>query len=58
MSAPRLLVSILVNNYNYGRFLREAIDSALHQTYTNTEVIVLKYGSSAGLQGALAEAES
>ena len=56
MSAPRLLVSILINNY--GRFLRDAINSALHQTYTNTEVIVLKYGSSAGLQRALAEAES
>ena len=28
MSSPRPLVSILINNYNYGRFLREAIDSA------------------------------
>jgi glycosyltransferase involved in cell wall biosynthesis len=45
MSAPRPLVSILINNYNYGRFLREAIDSALHQTYPNTEVIVVDDGS-------------
>ena len=25
-------VSIIINNYNYGRFLKGAIDSALHQT--------------------------
>jgi|SRR5919199_3191412 glycosyltransferase involved in cell wall biosynthesis len=38
-------VSILINNYNYGRFLAEAIDSALNQTYSNTEVIVIDDGS-------------
>ncbi|MEW6635766.1 MAG: glycosyltransferase [Actinomycetota bacterium] len=39
------LVSILINNYNYGRFLPEAIESALNQTYPNTEVIVVDDGS-------------
>jgi glycosyltransferase involved in cell wall biosynthesis len=39
------LVSILINNYNYGRFLQEAIDSALNQTYSPTEVIVVDDGS-------------
>jgi glycosyltransferase involved in cell wall biosynthesis len=43
MNGP--LVSILINNYNYGRFLSEAIDSALGQTYGNTEVIVVDDGS-------------
>jgi glycosyltransferase involved in cell wall biosynthesis len=38
-------VSILINNYNYGRFLQEAIDSALNQTYSPTEVIVVDDGS-------------
>lgn len=41
----RPLVSIIINNYNYGRFLREAIDSALKQTYLHTEVIVVDDGS-------------
>jgi glycosyltransferase involved in cell wall biosynthesis len=39
------LVSIVVNNYNYAQFLRRAIESALDQTYTNIEVIVVDDGS-------------
>jgi cellulose synthase/poly-beta-1,6-N-acetylglucosamine synthase-like glycosyltransferase len=35
------LVSVVVNNYTYGRFLREAIDSALNQTYPRVEVVVV-----------------
>jgi glycosyltransferase involved in cell wall biosynthesis len=38
-------VSIIVINYNYSRFLRQAIDSALAQTYSSTEVIVIDDGS-------------
>jgi len=44
-SVEKILVSIVINNYNYGRFLREAIDSALAQTYPNTEIIVVDDGS-------------
>jgi glycosyltransferase involved in cell wall biosynthesis len=39
------LVSILINNYNYGQFLADAIDSALSQTYPYIEVIVVDDGS-------------
>ena len=39
------LVSIIINNYNYGRFLAAAIDSALTQSYAQTEVIVVDDGS-------------
>jgi Glycosyl transferase family 2 len=47
---PRLqqscpLVSIIINNYNYAQFLREAIESALNQTYPALEVIVVDDGS-------------
>lgn len=45
MMRERRLLSIVVNNYNYGRFLREAIDSALAQSYPWTEVIVVDDGS-------------
>jgi len=37
--------SIIVNNYNYGRFLRRAIDSALAQTQQPSEVVVVDDGS-------------
>jgi glycosyltransferase involved in cell wall biosynthesis len=43
--SQELLVSIIINNYNYGRFLKQAIDSAVHQTYCRTEVIVVDDGS-------------
>lgn len=39
------LVSVVINNYNYGRFLSEAIDSAINQTYPGVEVIVVDDGS-------------
>jgi glycosyltransferase involved in cell wall biosynthesis len=38
--------SIVIVNHNYARFLRQAIDSALAQTYGNTEVVVIDDGSS------------
>ncbi|MEL6937458.1 MAG: glycosyltransferase, partial [Cyanobacteria bacterium J06607_17] len=44
----QLKVSIVINNYNYERFLSEAIDSALEQTYQNVEVIVVDDGSMDG----------
>jgi hypothetical protein len=41
----RPLVSIIINNYNYGRYLGEAIRSALQQTYAAVEVVVVDDGS-------------
>jgi glycosyltransferase involved in cell wall biosynthesis len=39
------LVSIVISSYNYARYLREAIDSCLQQTYPEIEVIVVDDGS-------------
>ena len=39
------LVSIIITNYNYGHFLKCAIDSALQQSHPAVEVIVVDDGS-------------
>jgi glycosyltransferase involved in cell wall biosynthesis len=39
------IVSIVVSNFNYGRYLRQCIDSALRQTYSDVQVIVIDDGS-------------
>lgn len=52
---PDIFVSIIINNYNYARFLRAAICSALHQTYQRTEVIVVDDGSSDASREIIAE---
>ncbi len=45
-SSPEPLVSVLVPNKDYGRFLTAALDSIRAQTYVNLEVIVCDDGSS------------
>ena len=35
------LVSIVMPNYNYAQFIRQALESALEQTYDNIEIIVV-----------------
>jgi glycosyltransferase involved in cell wall biosynthesis len=39
-------VSIIIPVYNGSNFLKEAIDSAIAQTYKNIEIIVINDGSS------------
>lgn len=45
MSVPDPLVSILVANYNNGRFIAETLHSAVKQTYPNTEIVIVDDGS-------------
>jgi hypothetical protein len=41
-----LRCSVVIDNYDYGRFVGEAIESALMQTYQPVEVVVVDDGSS------------
>ncbi len=41
----RPLVSILIPSYNHGRYLSEAIESVLQQTYSRLEVVICDDGS-------------
>lgn len=39
------LFSVLIANYNNGKYLQEAINSVVEQTYTNWEVVIVDDGS-------------
>jgi glycosyltransferase involved in cell wall biosynthesis len=41
----RLTVDVVVNNHDYGRFVADAVESALAQTHANVKVIVVDDGS-------------
>lgn len=44
-TSTSILVSIVIDNFNYGRFVGTAIESALAQTYERVQVIVVDDGS-------------
>ncbi len=48
------LVSVVIPNYNYARYLPEAIESVLAQTHKNVEVIVVDDGSTDDSKAVLA----
>jgi glycosyltransferase involved in cell wall biosynthesis/SAM-dependent methyltransferase len=43
--ANRPLVSVVVTSFNYGRFVADAVDSVLAQTFGDLEIIVVEGGS-------------
>jgi len=51
MSQP--VISVIIPTYNYGRFLRECLDSVFVQTFRDIEVIVIDDGSTDDTPGIL-----
>jgi glycosyltransferase involved in cell wall biosynthesis len=47
--ADQPLVSVIVPCFNYGRFVREAVDAVLAQTLKDLEIIVVEGGSTDGV---------
>ena len=39
------LVSIVIPSYNVGKYLQEAVESIINQTYTSYELLILEDGS-------------
>jgi glycosyltransferase involved in cell wall biosynthesis len=57
IACPALIdVSVLIPNYNYGRFLQERLDSICAQTYPVAEIVVLDDCSSDDSAGVVAAA--
>jgi glycosyltransferase involved in cell wall biosynthesis len=54
-AADAPLISIVVVSYNYERYLRDALRSALGQNYENVEVIVVDDGSTDGSRAIIEE---
>ncbi len=52
------MVSIVIVNYNYGRYLREVFDSVARQNYPNIECIIVDNASTDESAGVLSEIES
>ena len=51
------LVSVIINNYNYGRFLVEAAQSVVAQTYKNIECVIVDDASTDDSAAILAKIE-
>jgi hypothetical protein len=52
-AAHPLAAAVIITSYNYARFVRETIDSALAQTYPRTRTIVVDDGSTDGSQNVI-----
>ena len=39
------MISVLINNYNYAGYLEQAVESVIHQTYEDWELIIVDDGS-------------
>jgi CMP-N-acetylneuraminic acid synthetase len=53
----KVKVTVYITNHNYGRFIRQAIQSVLHQKFTDWELIIIDDGSTDGSPAVIQEFE-
>ena len=47
------LVTVYITNYNYGSYIKEAIESVLNQSFKDIELIIIDDGSSDNSRGVI-----
>ena len=53
MNSP--LVSVICTSYNHGKFIQDALDSVINQTWGSIELVIIDNGSSDGSAGRVEE---
>lgn len=58
MGVKEPLITVYITNYNYGKFIKESVNSVLNQTFQDFEIIIIDDGSTDNSKEIIKEFES